>query len=48
MVMDATEATADDEKEIAAGLAEAFTDLEGPQGVRVPARIHFFSARAPG
>lgn len=38
--------TADDETAILSAIREAFAPYAGPEGVRIPARVHVFSARA--
>ncbi len=45
-VMEDLQASLEDRDAIQAGLAEAFSVFEGSEGLRIPAQIHFFTARA--
>ncbi|MBT8408090.1 MAG: methyltransferase domain-containing protein [Alphaproteobacteria bacterium] len=46
-VMNAMNATEADAAAIREGLAEAFAAFETPEGIKVPAEINFYTARAP-
>lgn len=45
-VMNELQASPEDRAAIQVGLEEAFSDYEGPDGLRIPAQIHFFTAYA--